>query len=456
MKRTLLLATLMVFAGLASHSVLASTPQVSQHSTQAGTRFTLVHMPNARRITINMAWSSNWARRTDVNQAVPYIGAELLLAGGAEGYSAGEVGELFADMQSEGHLMPAVDHLFATFQFAPEHAQSTLAIANAHLAQPALATYRFDSIRRDFGSHINALQQLPADKGFASVRWAVYGDSPLREALSLDVPAMIERVTVDDVARWRRATLGRNNAQIVIAGQLDAAAASDMVEQLLRGLPQLDSPEPPAISGNFKARRILLHLPDAQSTVLAFIGRLPPTRKGGEFDDIILLRQLGGGDNSVLNEATKGQFDDTHTFGAGIDAFTRQDRILVLSGKVDAGNLAAAETVVRKAYQSFLDDLPISSLDALKKPMFDNIAHASKEPSAMAQSALFALLDERKPDIALELDRQVDAISESTLAKRLNEAFPAVNEFVVIAVSAQANALPGACVITTPAQAADC
>lgn len=453
---TRLFAALMLLACTASQSTLTSTAQLSRHSSPAGTLFTLVRMPEKSRISLNLAWSTHWAWQDANNQAVPFIGAELLLGSETDGYSPGSAGELFARMHAEGQLIASVDHLFGSFTFAPEHAQRTLEIANAQLLQPPLTSDRFQRIKNRFGARIGQLQQLPAQRGFAAVRWAIYGDTPLRQALSLDVPGMIEAVTVDDVARWQAATVGRNNAQIVIAGDLDGRAAGAMVDQLLMGLPHITPVKPAAVAGDFSPRRILLHQPDADVSTLALIGRLPPMRHGGEFDDIILFRKLGGDQNSVLSKALKDRIQSTATVGAGIDAFTRQERFLVLSGHVEARDLSQAEMVVREAYRSFLDKPAMGSLDNVRQSMMDSIARAAKEPTALAQSALFALLDGRDPGIALELDGLLEAVNHRSLSLRLAEAFPAADQWVVIAVSAEADALEGACVITAPAQAADC
>ena len=127
-------------------------PTASRQTSPRGLEYTLIHMPAIKDVTIQVAWPTDWAYRTDVNQAAPYIGAQLILAGGAEGFQAGDVGERFADLNSEGNLTSTVDHILGELTFEKDHMDETIAAGNAHLRAPELGEIWFERIRDGIGA----------------------------------------------------------------------------------------------------------------------------------------------------------------------------------------------------------------------------------------------------------------------------------------------------------------
>ena len=136
------------------------------------------------------------------------------------------------------------------------------------------------------------------------------------------------------------------------------------------------TPEPKA---DFAPRRILLHVPQAQTSTLVLMGPLPPTRDGGEFEDILLATALGGDDKSVLFDAVRTGLRASYGFGAGLDAFARNLRFLALSGEVETAKLAEAETIVRTAYADFLKSPPMGDLSARKSPFVTHGEQSAKD-----------------------------------------------------------------------------
>jgi hypothetical protein len=67
-----------------------------------------------------------------------------------------------------------------------------------------------------------------------------------------------------------------------------------------------------------------------------------------------------------------------------------------------------------------------------------------------------ALFDGQDPGLALDLGSMLAKVTEETIATRAATAFPPADALIVIAISPDATALPDACVITTPAEAAAC
>lgn len=429
---------------------------ISDEISDSGLAYILVKMPDNPRVSVKVAWPSHWAFEEEQNQAVPYIGAQLIFAGGAKGYSASEAVERFKDMNSEGQLVPTTDYLFGTLHFSPKHQDETLKIANAHLRSSALDEQWLQRIRGQFTTQINEMRAKADRKGFEAMRWAVLGKQPLRVAVSLDEANNIEEVSQEEVATWAKSTLNRSGVSVVVAGDLNTDTANTIVDALFEGILEGENVKETSIETDFSPKRILMHVPDAQTSTLSFIGKLPPTREGSEFEDILLATSLGGGAQSVLFEAVRTKLRASYGYGAGIDGFTRDDRFLVLSGQVEAGKVEGAEKVIRQAYTEFRANGPSGDLQQLKQPFSDNLKVAQEDSGTMAYSVLLAMLDGRDVVNDFSLQTELEAVSEESLIKRLSASFPVADDFIVVVSSPDATALKNACVITEQKQAMNC
>jgi zinc protease len=435
-------------------------PSATTETSPGGIGYTRLHIPDAEDVSIEIAWPSDWAHREDVNQDVPHIGVDLILAGGAEGFPPGEVIETFADLNAEGSLWATADYLHGQLIAPVANLDEAIEIANAHLARPSLDPVWFDRVQQGLAANLAEANAQPATLGFEALRWAVLGDTPLRRALTGDLDA-IGAATPDDVQRWHSEALTRTGAHIVIAGDIDAADAGAAVDALLAGLPDGAAPAaPPAAPqavGDFSPRRILLHVPDAPTSILVFLGQLPPTRDGGEMEDMLLVTRLGGGDNSVLFDVTRTRLRATYAFGALIDAYARDLRFLMMGGEIETARLAEAETVVREAYAAFRAEVPVGDLARLKAPFAAQAERTAGDPVSASTASLLGLLDGHDPGLVLGgLTEVLDRVTDATLWARAASASPEADRMIVLAVSPDAAALPGACVIRDPSEAAAC
>lgn len=452
MRLLMLLAALCTLAACQDDS-----PTASAETSPNGTGFTLITLPGNDDVSIHIAWASDWGYRAETPKAAPYVGTQLILAGGAEGYPAGEVVERFADLDAEGQIyVAAIDHVIGELTFAAQDQEEVIAIANAHLRAPAMEPLWFERIRDGLAQNMAAAQAQPAHAGFDAARWAVFGEAPLRNALSLDAPDTFARLSLAAVSAWHEETLTAHPAGVVIAGDLDAARAGQALDALLAGLPQGARTPDWQTPIDLSPKRILLHQPDATTTNLAFIAALPATSAGGEFEDLILAHALGGDDQSALFEAVRTELRASYAFGAGFANYTRAHRVLFMTGEVEDDKLAAAEAVVRQAYADFRAAGLGDDLEARKAPLAENLSDLTDYVVDVARSELQSALDGFAPGRALQLSAELAAITDADIAARLAGGFPGADDFLVIAVSPNAMALPGACVITTPAAAQDC
>jgi len=443
-------------AALVLSGCVEEAPESSAETSPAGIGHTLIHLPGNEYVSIQIAWATDWPGRAEVNQAAPYVGAELILAGGAEGFAAGEAGERLADLDSEAYLTATVDHVFGELTFVRAGMDETLAIANAHLRAPTLDEGWFLRIRDDIGQNMAEARANPAHRVFDAGRWAVFGDHPLRNALSLDAPGLFDGLTRADVLAWHGATITGAPAAVVVAGDLAAEEAGAALDALLAGLPAATPPAPFAVAPDFAPRRILLHMPEAATASLAFLAPLPATRLGGEFDDLLIVQALGEGEQSVLFEAIRTGLRASYGFGAGIANYTREHRVLFLAGEVESARMAEAEEVVRAAYAAFLSEGPTGPLSERKAPLVLFYDEMPDFVVDQAQAELQSALDGFAPGRSLALSAELAVVTEAGIRDRLGSAWPGPADFLVFGVSPDAAALPGACVILQPEEAATC
>ncbi|MFC7369322.1 M16 family metallopeptidase [Vreelandella zhaodongensis] len=450
-----LTAMVISLAACSAEETNGSTPSASNEVSPEGIEFTLLAMPDSDDVAVQAAWPTDWAYRENTNPAAALVGAEMILAGGAEGYPEGEAAEQLADLNTEGGLYgSANDHIVGELVFERDDINEVVEIANAHLRAPLLGQSWLDRISDGITQGVREERAQPGAAGFEAIRWAVFGEHPLRNALSLYDLNPLDELTRDDITAWHAETFTRSPEAVAVAGDIDARSAGEALDTLLAGLPEQGREVKRNVSPDFTPRRILLHMPQAEVSTLAFIAPLPPTRDGGEVEDLLLTHALGSDDQSVLFDAVRTQLRASYGFGAGVNNYTREHRILFMAGEVDTNQMAEAEAVVREAYANFRQNGLEGDLADHKAPLASHFSEVADRVMVQANSALESALDEHPVERSLK--QELEAVTEASLNERLDTAFPSADEFIVIAVSPDADALPEACVIITPREAAGC
>jgi zinc protease len=430
--------------------------EVTMETSPGGLSYARVNIPDAVDVSIQIAWPSDWAFREDVNQAVPFIGADLILQGGAEGYPAAIVIEQMADLKIEGLLSVEPGFVFGSLLTPKKNLSEAVKIANAHIRKPALEQKWLDRVKGGLGARNAEANAKAENQGYDALRWAVLGDQPLRDALSALPDERISAVTRADVERWYGQTLLRNTAKIAIAGPVDAKEAGDAIDALFADVSEGKAPGIPSLKVDFSPRRILLHVPDAAFTNLTFLAPLPPIREGGELEDFIIAVALGSDEKSVLFEALRTQLRATYGFFAALGAYSRDVRVFLMTGQVETDKLSVSEPIIRKTYAALRESGPSGDLEQRKEPFVTGFQSNRNNPSTQALAAMIAMLDDQDPAIVLDVRTELEKVTQASIQTRLDKVYPPADGFVLLAVSPDANALPGACVIKTPAEAAGC
>lgn len=433
---------------------------MTEQNSNSGLPYTLISMPNESRVTIRIAWPSDWAFSEDRNQAAHYIGPRLLLTGGAEGYKAIDVEKRFSEMGSEGEILATIDYLLGSIHYSRKHQDETLKIINAHLRSPSLNEQWFDRIRDQLALEMNTAKASAESQVFEALRWTLFGEQPIRAALALDEHDVIEleQIKTADIATWVKSVIKRKGVVITIAGDLNADEAGAALDALFDGVPDGEGTEREAVLADYSPKRILLHAPESASSNLSFFGKLPGFKEGSELEDILITQVL----SEYLDEILYGDFGKEaralYSYNAVFSAFTTDQRFILLTGPVASDNIADAETLLLKAYKEFRSNPPISEedLSKLKEPHRERFKKFSKNTGSNSNAALMAKLHGMDPARALNLQAELDSVTMQTVKRRLQTAFPSVEEFFVLVDSPDATVLPLACIITTPEEALNC
>jgi zinc protease len=452
MIRTLcLMFCLLILAGCKSEA-----PIITDEISPSGVHYTLIKMKSNDEVAVQLAWSTDWAYRDGLNESVPYVGKDLILAGGAEGYKPGEAGEKFADLKAEATINPMSDFVYGGLKFKKSNMIETLKIANAHLRAPTFDQKWLSRIAGDWKNRSIEGLEKPEAKLFNTMRWAILGNQPLRTSLSLDQPKDFEMIDRAQIMQWHKKVFTHQPKAVVVAGDLSSDEAGLIVDDLLAGLPAGSHTMDSKKKMDFKPRRILLHLSEAKTSQLLFIASIPPNHEGKEMEDILATSILGSGERSVLFKAVRTELRASYDFGAAIDNFSHNDRFMFMLGQVETTKLAETERAVRQAYSKFKQNGPNDDLALWKSLSYGPLESLWQTPDSAASAVIQVKINGQPSSRLNELRQEIDAVTLNSIKSRLASAYPASEGFVVVAISPDSSSLPDACVIRSPEEVVNC
>ena len=417
-----------------------------------GHSYIRIMMPEADRVAIQVAWPSDWVTRADVSQAVPEIGTRLILTGGAEGYPPGEVIELMSDLGAEGDLVATPRAVKAILDVERENLEETVKIVNAHLRAPALPESWFERARDELALAVAERRVMPGLKAADALRWMMYGDVPLRRAIAEETPERVKSITLADVVAWKQSIFTPAPSFVVIAGALDAEAAGKVIDGIMAGLPPARVVTPLTLEADMRPRRVLLHLPDAETSSLFVLGPMPSIRDGWTIEDKLLMDVMG----RDMLEAVRSELRAAYYVGSELASDSDRIGFLAISAEIETARLAAAEELIRKRYAQFHAGSSPFDMADYKPFLLQDMKDRVKEPAGAADVAIHALETGQDLRLATAPDQLLAPVDFNGMMKRMAAVFPRPEALSVIAVSPDASALPGACVITSPEQAANC
>lgn len=252
--------------------------------------------------------------------AVPVVAAALVLPAGAAADPLDRPGltGLVADILDEGAgsrdaivLADAFARLGARFDIEvgadattagvtslARHTTASLALLADIVFRPHLDEAALDRVRDLRLSRLKQLSRTPAAPADRAFLKAVFGDGPYGHGV-LGTTAALTAVSGDEIrARWR-STWRPDRATLILAGDLDPAAAGDIAMAAGFG-ESVDAAAAPAPAGNRVPRSgagpvtWLVDRPDSPQTEVR-VGHLGPPRHTPDYHALVTLNALLGG-----------------------------------------------------------------------------------------------------------------------------------------------------------------
>ena len=433
---------LMAWASAAGAFVMAER---SPH----GISYSRVFLPGADEVSIAIMFPMDWSWRDDENQNVPDVACDAIVHSGVAGLTPAETKEKLADLGATIVFRPHADEVDTYLTVRKENLRSAIDMAASMMSSP-----RYDPVW-------TARARSRLEKGFveswqdanflvkATAEWAILGDVPMRRALVGESSDRILGISVADLERWHGSVFRRSGLFVSIAGDIDDTSAGEAVDELLSNLPDGGRLLHDGLAPNATPRLILLHSPEAKKSVLAFFGPRPPLTSKAE--DRLIQDAINDSDGGLFT-ALRSQLGATYSISMDYIDFGAAHRFIWISGEIETAKLALAELAFRTAYRTFRRN-GVSTLDDRKSWLIRSYDHdLSSTDDSVYQMTVVHDYGGSGADTFGDL---VARVTGADVARRL-ASYPKASEFLVVAVSPDVHALPGACVITKPEQAVNC
>lgn len=425
---------------------------LSRETSPGGQPYVLIQLPDKDRVAIQVAWPTDWPAREGANQAVPLLGTRLIMTGGAAGLPPNEIVETMSDIGMNADLISGSQTVKGNFDVKRENLDQAISIVNAHLRAPSLPQRWFERARDELATGAAERRTQPYSAAAHALRWALYGDAPLRRFIIDEEPERIRLAKLADVVHWQASVFTRRPAWIAVAGPLDAAAAGKAVDQMLADLPEAKPMAPLTLEADTRPRRILLHMPEAKTSSIFLIGALPPIRQGWAVEDGLVLEAMYRDFIAAVRTEQRATYDVFWSQRYDSDHIS----FFVFSADMEAGQIARAEEALRKRYVLFRAAKGTDDLESVKPLTLQAMRDRIKEPADAVAEAIYLLETGQDLTALADPEKVLAPVTFAGILKRMNAVFPQPDALTIIAVSPERNALPGACVIMRPDQAADC
>lgn len=442
---------------LAAFALAGCTEEEGVFTSPEGQQFAFLERPDAEIVAIQLAFPMDWVLQEGRNPNVPTIAAEVMVSGGAEGYSAGDVMETMQDLNAEAFLYPQFATLRGGLNVAPDQLDQAVALANAVLRAPTFdGTWMARSIE-GLRAHAVETNARSSVQGYVALRLAMLGDTGFAEAQSPQNLGAIGQVTADMARAWHRDTVVAGRVVVAVAGPISAKKAGEVVDNLLAGLPRATGDFPQPKLPPYRAREIVLHVPQAEKTTLTLLSPIPPTGSADDFNDTVAAMVLGGDEQAILFEEIRTKLRASYGLLVSLENYARRSRIFVVSGEVDTGKTAEVRDVLRQVYAKMgQEPLPAAQVERQKSIILDGLADWHNNTTGLATSMVEAVLDGQDPMTVTKLTDLIDRVTPQSIQARWQTRYAKPEDLMILAVSPDANSLPGACVIREPRQVLSC
>jgi predicted Zn-dependent peptidase len=217
-----------------------------------------------------------------------------MLSRGTPLISAADLEERIDSIGGDFNTMTTPDFSIFSFHFLDGFLDRALETLSLMVLQPAFSDREIVALKRTEFYDLRQKQRDPEFVGRRQLLRVLFGEHPYNRSLYNE--EVIKNLTRKDIQAFYDLFYRPNNAQIVLAGNLDLAIATKTVSHYLNTWQrrEVEQPIPPSLQANAGERFCFVDLPRAKEATLV-IGNLifPPDES--EYFSLAVLNQVLGG-----------------------------------------------------------------------------------------------------------------------------------------------------------------
>ena len=429
-------ALLFAAAAILIQSPPTSAQIITHDRTPAGLAFRHVHMPEEHAQALYFAWKDTTAGSMAGKEALPTLATALILEG-PRGMSRSAMIEDLRDLRATVNLGATVDvtqgHLIAP----PEKFADVGRLLARTLAEPALSADRLADIAKSRAVSSRQAEGNPESQAQRLLARLMIGEGSYR-SYATTAPAIFERVTMDDIDRWRKDVLVREGIIVVAAGPLGATEIARTVDRLFADLPQAGKLPPPAKPIlQAPGKLVVLERPVVQ-TIIAAGGPMALAVTPDLARTQLAVAALGG------NPSARVQPVDLET------------RTLVIRTAVANEKAKGALAAIREEYARLIaEGVTDEELEALKRLFVTSHRDRLRWAPSVAANVLTQVLHHFPDEYLASYEGRVGRYDRTAVNTDMRATFPK-QPLTAVAVAPSADGFAADCVIRSPDELARC
>ena len=435
-------------------NTVAQAQTITRQTTPSGLQFRYVQMPEALFQSLYFAWRDGTAVALPGKEAVPTLGANLIMEG-PRGLSRSAMIEEFRDLQATASVSATVSLVRGQLTAPRGKFSAAVRLSARVLTDPALPKERLAELTKNATIAIRQGEGNAETTAQRLLSRLLIADGPYRRYLSGD-PSIYEDITLADIEAWRRNILVRDRLTLVSVGPMDAAEAGREIDTLFAGLPASGSP-PAAAKPVLRApgKLVVLERPAVQ-TAIAAGGPMTLAITPDLLRTQLAVSVLGSGVSSRLWRAVREKLGAAYGISGAMQAVELHTRILAIRTAVANDKAAGVISAIREEYGRILaDGVTEAEIDPLKRAAVTGHRERISRSPALAAALLVLALQDYPDDYLSTYEQRLNGYGRAAIEADMRAAFPpSPLTFAVVAPSAEG--LGADCVIKALAEIARC
>ena len=447
-------ALLFAAAAILIQSPPTSAQIITHERTPAGLAFRHVHMPEEHAQALYFAWKDTTAGSTAGKEALPTLATALILEG-PRGMSRSAMIEDLRDLRATVNLGATVDVTQGHLVAPPEKFADAGRLLARTLAEPALSADRLADIARSRAVSSRQAEGNPESQAQRLLARLMIGEGSYRNYVTT-APAIFERVTMDDIDRWRKDVLVREGLIVVAAGPLGATEIARTVDRLFADLPQAGKLPPPAKPIlHAPGKLVVLERPVVQ-TMIAAGGPMTLAVTPDLARTQLAVAALGGNPSARLWKAVRERLGAAYGVSTSLQPVDLEIRTLVIRTAVANEKAKGALAAIREEYARLIaEGVTDEELEALKRLFVTSHRDRLRRAPSVAANVLTQVLHDFPDEYLASYEGRVGRYDRTAVNADMRATFPK-QPLTAVAVAPSADGFAADCVIRSPDELARC